>query len=361
MVDDQAKAIADLKVGLAENKQISHWLACQAIDRAYEAGHAVSISRASQGSGKGMDEQRADVSKALQKTWDNIQTLPPIEFLPHEILSLAQAAIAALPTPESFQARVAPWMLACFGAEISGDMVERGDRLLEEVLEMLQSDGYDPARVAPLRDYVYGRTTGEPVQEAGGVMVTLAAYCLAADLDMHAAGETELARVWTKVDKIREKQAAKPKLSPLPIALSPPATPQDATLPARPIDSVERANEEWRRDGGKLSGATPQASEDVRSYDAEIFEVFVWALHRWQTKMTPEELAKSLVEAPAMKDLLAGGVRLLATPVTVTMEECTAVAGRLRVKHPQVSGSDVAEALRRVLGGRIQIAGEGPK
>ncbi|MER9768910.1 Lar family restriction alleviation protein [Mesorhizobium sp. M0189] len=118
----------------------------------------------------------------------------------------------------SFQSRVQPWMMACFGAEISGDKVERGDRLLEEVLELLQSGGYDPARVDALRDYVWSRPTGEPSQEVGGVQVTLATYCLAHDLDMHQAGETELARIWTKVDQIRAKQAAKPVGSALPVA-----------------------------------------------------------------------------------------------------------------------------------------------
>lgn len=49
-------------------------------------------------------------------------------------------------------------------------------------------------------------------------MVTLAALCLAHGEDMHAAGETELARIWTKVEAIRTKQAAKPKHSPLPAA-----------------------------------------------------------------------------------------------------------------------------------------------
>lgn len=47
-------------------------------------------------------------------------------------------------------------------------------------------------------------------------MITLAALCLANTLDMHAAGEDELARIWTKVEQIRAKQAAKPKNSPLP-------------------------------------------------------------------------------------------------------------------------------------------------
>ncbi len=135
--------------------------------------------------------------------------------------AMALAALS-LPAPgegEAFQARVQPWMMACFGPEISGDRVERGDRLLEEVLELLQSGGYDPARVAALRDYVWSRPAGEPAQEVGGVQVTLAAYCLAHALDMHEAGETELARIWTKVEKIRAKQATKPVGSALPLAL----------------------------------------------------------------------------------------------------------------------------------------------
>ena len=121
-----------------------------------------------------------------------------------------------------FQTHVAPWMQVCFGPEISNDRVERGDRLLEEVLELLQSGGYDPARVAQLVAYVWGRPVGQPAQEVGGVMVTLAAYCLAHGLDMHEAGETELARIWTKVDQIREKQALKAGTigaSPLPVPI----------------------------------------------------------------------------------------------------------------------------------------------
>lgn len=50
-------------------------------------------------------------------------------------------------------------------------------------------------------------------------MVTLAAYCNAHDLSMQQAAEQELERVWTKVEKIRAKQAAKPTGSALPIAL----------------------------------------------------------------------------------------------------------------------------------------------
>lgn len=118
----------------------------------------------------------------------------------------------------SFQSRVQPWMMACFGAEISADKLERGDRLLEEVFELLQSGDYPRERVRALENYTWSREKGEPHQEAGGVMVTFAAYCLAHGLDMHIAGEDELARIWTKVEKIRAKQAAKPTGSALPIA-----------------------------------------------------------------------------------------------------------------------------------------------
>lgn len=53
-------------------------------------------------------------------------------------------------------------------------------------------------------------------------MVTLAAYCLATGIDMHAAGEAELARIWTKVDVIRAKQASKRDIhSPLPSSPAP--------------------------------------------------------------------------------------------------------------------------------------------
>ncbi|WP_234895022.1 hypothetical protein [Agrobacterium vitis] len=121
---------------------------------------------------------------------------------------------------ETLQSRVQPWMMACFGPEISADKLERGDRLLEEVFELLQSGDYPRERIRALEDYTWSRPKGEPKQEVGGVMVTLAAYCLAYDLNMHEAGEVELARIWTKVEKIRTKQAAKPTGSALPIAVA---------------------------------------------------------------------------------------------------------------------------------------------
>lgn len=88
------------------------------------------------------------------------------------------AAIEAMrdaePTSDdvSFQDRVDPWMQACFAAEISADKLERGDRLLEEVLELLQSEDYPSERIAALTKYVWSREIGEPAQEPGVMLGT---------------------------------------------------------------------------------------------------------------------------------------------------------------------------------------------
>lgn len=119
-----------------------------------------------------------------------------------------------------FQARVLPWLLECFGGEIASNREERNHRFLEEALELVQACGTTADEAHALVDYVYGRSVGEASQEVGGVMLTLAALCLANGLDMDAAGAIELERVWGKIDQIRRKQAAKPKDSPLPMALA---------------------------------------------------------------------------------------------------------------------------------------------
>lgn len=142
------------------------------------------------------------------------------------------------PTPSTapaFQQRVQPWLLECFGAEIAADRVERNHRFLEESLELVQALGCTASEAHQLVDYVFGRPVGDPPQEVGGVMVTLAALCLANSLDMHDAGEVELGRISAPelVAKIRAKQAAKPKHSPLPQSAAPQADSQPA-----PIDMV---------------------------------------------------------------------------------------------------------------------------
>lgn len=122
-------------------------------------------------------------------------------------------------TEAGFQPEVAEWMLACFGPEIAADRLERADRFTEEALELAQTvPGFTAERAHALVDYVFGRDVGERGQEVGGVMVTLAALCNTFDISIRAEAERELARIWTKVDAIRAKQATKPVGSALPVA-----------------------------------------------------------------------------------------------------------------------------------------------
>jgi len=79
----------------------------------------------------------------------------------------------------------------------------------------VQACGATQSEAHQLVDYVYGRPIGEPFQEFGGVMMTLAALCSAQRIDLHITGEVELSRSWTKVEKFQAKQVAKSEHSPL--------------------------------------------------------------------------------------------------------------------------------------------------
>lgn len=109
-------------------------------------------------------------------------------------------------------------MIDCFGQAIAEDRSERNHRFLEEALELAQSCGATKAEALLLVDYVYDRPVGDPAQEVGGVLLTLAALCNARRIYMDVAGDTEINRVDTPdmIARIRQKQATKPASSPLP-------------------------------------------------------------------------------------------------------------------------------------------------
>jgi hypothetical protein len=114
------------------------------------------------------------------------------------------------------QVAVVQWLKGTFTEHIEMDRLERGDRLLEETLELLQSGGYPQERIAVLANYVYTRPAGEPMQELGSTLLTLAAYANAHYLSMDIAAHRELLRVWHDQADIQAKQKAKPSGSPLP-------------------------------------------------------------------------------------------------------------------------------------------------
>jgi len=117
---------------------------------------------------------------------------------------------------EPFQEQVRPWLHACFGEDVANDKSERNHRYLEESLELVQACGATEAEAHELVSYVFSRPKGECDREVGGVMLTLAALCLAHDVDMDGAAAMELASVWTRIGSIRAKWESKQKGSPLP-------------------------------------------------------------------------------------------------------------------------------------------------
>ena len=125
------------------------------------------------------------------------------------------ADTASAETIATFQHRVEHWVDACFGPELANDLPERNHRFLEEALELVQSLGCTRDEVLALVEYVYGRAAGEPQQEVGGVMVTLATLCTASGMDMQREAETELHRIDhpVMIANIQAKHARKPKLS----------------------------------------------------------------------------------------------------------------------------------------------------
>lgn len=118
----------------------------------------------------------------------------------------------------SFQDGVRFWCVRCFGEGTADDVTEQNWRFLEEALELVQSLGGGAEDAHRLVDYVFGRPSGEPMQEVGGTMVTLAALLSANGLSMADGAWGELSRIETPdvMNRIRAKHAAKPHKSPLP-------------------------------------------------------------------------------------------------------------------------------------------------
>lgn len=119
-------------------------------------------------------------------------------------------------TPYSFQARCMKWILAWLPSNLVWNKQERNQRFLEEALELVQSLDMDVFTAHRLVDYVFNRPPGEPKQELGGVMNTLGLLAETNSMSMWQDGEAELVRCWNNIDKIREKQKAKPVFNAFP-------------------------------------------------------------------------------------------------------------------------------------------------
>ncbi|WP_222042394.1 hypothetical protein [Rhizobium laguerreae] len=190
---------------------------------------------------------------------------------------------------ETFQTRVRPWLVAAFTENFDGEEHAREARFIEEAIELFQARGRSFEELISVAKYVYSRPVGEAWQEVGGVMTTLAALCIVSKLDMHEAGEAELARIWTKVDAIREKQANKPRHSPLPGATPGERVPENNWEPTEA--QINSACLSYRHDFGLLNG---EEREMVR------FKAREW-LRAWLREL-PKTPALRVIKAPTAVD-----------------------------------------------------------
>lgn len=108
-----------------------------------------------------------------------------------------------------FQHDVVGWLLDCFGEDILNNKEERNYRFFEEAAELVQSCGMTKEDCYKLIDYVYGRPSGEPAQEIGGVMVTLFGLASAQNISVDAISQLEIQSCYDRMEKIRAKWLSK--------------------------------------------------------------------------------------------------------------------------------------------------------
>src|SRR6478735_8728865 len=108
-----------------------------------------------------------------------------------------------------FQNDVVGWLRNCFGEDILNNKEERNYRFFEEAAELVQSCGMTKDDCYKLIDYVYGRPSGEPAQEIGGVMVTLFGLASTQGISVDAVSEVEIQNCYNRMEKIRAKWLSK--------------------------------------------------------------------------------------------------------------------------------------------------------
>jgi hypothetical protein len=90
------------------------------------------------------------------------------------------------------------WAIRSFGAEHVSNLPIRSLRLAEESVELAQAYGVPRDKMLDLVNIVYDRPRGDPIQEIGGVMMTITVLCAANGIDPDDAFVIELRRVLEK-------------------------------------------------------------------------------------------------------------------------------------------------------------------
>ena len=100
------------------------------------------------------------------------------------------------------------WGARCFGREHMVDRPTRALRCLEEAIELAQSLGVSKEYADLLVASVYDRPPGDPIQEAGGTLLTCSVLCHAIGQTPERVYETELTRCLSKSPEYFAKRNA---------------------------------------------------------------------------------------------------------------------------------------------------------
>jgi hypothetical protein len=96
---------------------------------------------------------------------------------------------------DSRQTRCLRWVKETFGILTVKD---RAIRLLEEAIELAQSECVSKEDAIRIIEHVYSKPAGDPQQEAGGIGVCLLAYCELRGFSAEQLEKAELDRVMSK-------------------------------------------------------------------------------------------------------------------------------------------------------------------
>lgn len=83
----------------------------------------------------------------------------------------------------------------------------RALRLLEEAIELAQAEGVTMQEVGIVRDQVYAKPPGDPLQELGGVLICAVAHAAVRDWDHEEVFWAEFARIMDPelMEKVRRR------------------------------------------------------------------------------------------------------------------------------------------------------------
>jgi len=108
-----------------------------------------------------------------------------------------------------YESRVADWVNTRIGPAHMHRR-ERAMRLLEEALELAQSEGITEPQALAQIVYTFNRIPGEAFQEAGGVAACLLGWCASVGITLQEVAEAELKRMEAKpLEEIRASLARK--------------------------------------------------------------------------------------------------------------------------------------------------------